>query len=196
MKSADVPFSCNCGRLHGVVLDVAPSRGNHVKCYCRSCQTAASFFDCKAMLDANGGTSVFQTVPSKINFERGLEHLACLRLSPKGLLRWYASCCDTPLMTMPDASWFPIAGLNMATITDDKSAFGDVIAVHQSKQAQNPPKGLRDFGLKRAAAKLFWRALRARLRRDSPAPFFYRSGKITVTPRVLSLAERRAAEPR
>ena len=196
MTPADVPFSCTCGRVHGVIHDVAPDRGNHLKCYCKSCQTAARVLGYEDSLDDMGGTSVFQTVPSKVSFESGVDQLACLRLSHKGLLRWYASCCDAPLFTMPDASWFAIAGLNMKRINPvDLTAFGIVVGIHQAKSAQSPPDGFKDFGLKRAAIKLVWRAFKALIRRDSGAPFFDASGKLTVKPRVLTLQERRAAEP-
>lgn len=157
MTPADVTFSCTCGRVHGTVHDVAPNRGNHVKCYCRSCQTSARVLHCEESLDGMGGTSIYQTIPSKVSFDGGLDHLACLRLSPKGLLRWYASCCDAPLFTMPNASWFAIAGLNMARIAEkDRPLFGDIVAVHQAQQAINATPGLRDFGLKRAGLRVFW----------------------------------------
>jgi len=196
MPPVDVPFSCTCGRVHGIVRSVAPNRGNHVRCYCRSCQTAANVLGYESALDDFGGTSVFQTMPSRVDYEAGLENLACFRLSPKGLLRWYASCCNAPLVTMPDASWFPIAGLNLERVKQsDHTAFGPIIAVHQSACAQDAPADLNDFGLKRAGIKMFGRAFKARLRRDAMAPYFDRAGKISVSPRILTLEERRAAEP-
>ena len=89
-----------------------------------------------------------------------------------------------------------IAGLNMARIAEkDRPLFGDIVAVHQAQQAINATPGLRDFGLKRAGVRVFGRALKAKLRGDSGAPFFDKTGKISVTPRVLTLEERRAAEP-
>ncbi|XYH92920.1 DUF6151 family protein [Sorangium sp. So ce1128] len=38
-----------------------------------------------------------QVAPSSISFDRGSELIAAVRLTPKGLYRWYASCCKTPL---------------------------------------------------------------------------------------------------
>lgn len=196
MTGTKVPFSCDCGQVHGTINEVAPNRGNLVTCYCKSCQTAAQILGATQVLDAHGGTAVFQTVPSKITFVAGADQLACLRLSPKGLLRWYAACCDAPLFTMPDAKWFAIAGLNMARIDDaDKGAFGKPIAFNSTKSARNPTSDLKDHGLKRAFIRLTWRALKAFVRRDSGSPFFTERGKIAVTPRVLTLEERKAAMP-
>jgi hypothetical protein len=38
-----------------------------------------------------------QVAPCAVSFDKGTEHIVGLRLSPKGLHRWYASCCKTPL---------------------------------------------------------------------------------------------------
>jgi len=51
----------------------------------------------EAALMPDAGVALYQTRPDCVHIDDGAEHLACLRLSPKGLLRWYASCCDTPL---------------------------------------------------------------------------------------------------
>lgn len=193
----DVPFACRCGQLHGQILSVAPNRGNRLTCYCSSCQTAASVLGDGAALDAHGGTDVFQTVPSRVQITAGAEHLACLRLSPKGLLRFYASCCDAPLFTMPNQPRFALAGLNMGRIADaDKAQFGPTTGAYSTKGAIDPPTGLRDHGLARAGLGASARALAALLRRDSWAPFFDAQGQIAPPLRVLTLEERRAHTPK
>jgi len=35
--------------------------------------------------------------PAQVSIHEGSEQIRCLRLSPKGLFRWYAGCCNTPL---------------------------------------------------------------------------------------------------
>lgn len=196
MKGKSIPFSCTCGQVHGSIQDAAPHRGNNLMCYCKSCQTAAAVLGYTDSLDQYGGTQVFQTVPSKVRFEAGEDKLACLRLSPKGMLRWYASCCNAPLFTMPDAQWFPIAGLNMARISPrDRTAFGGIVGVHAAEGARNAPADLKGYGVKRALSRVVWRAMTARLKGDRGKPFFTDDGKVSVTPRVLSLEERRAATP-
>jgi len=196
MASQSIAFSCTCGQVHGTITGVAPNKGSHLKCYCKSCQTAAHVLGDDNALDANGGTDVFQTVPSKINFAAGEDKLACLRLSPKGLLRWYASCCDAPLFSMPNVSWLALAGVNIARVKpEDRAAFGAIRGLNAAKHAIDPPSNLVDFGVKRAMARLVWRAAKARVRGDSTAPFFTSKGDIAVTPRVLSREERQTAAP-
>jgi hypothetical protein len=36
-----------------------------------------------------------------VRFTLGTQALACLSLSPRGLLRWYAKCCSTPIANTP-----------------------------------------------------------------------------------------------
>ena len=47
--------------------------------------------------DENGGTVVVASLPRHVALSGGLESLACMSLAPRGLLRWYASCCNTPI---------------------------------------------------------------------------------------------------
>lgn len=48
-------------------------------------------------MDAQGGTDVIQTRPANVTFTQGRDVLACMRLTEKGLLRWYPTCCNTPV---------------------------------------------------------------------------------------------------
>jgi hypothetical protein len=49
------------------------------------------------MLDDAGGTAIVAARPSDVRFTQGADRLACASFSKKGLLRWYASCCRTPM---------------------------------------------------------------------------------------------------
>ena len=49
------------------------------------------------MLDAAGGTDIFQMPTGRLKLTAGADALRCLRLSGKGILRWYADCCRTPI---------------------------------------------------------------------------------------------------
>ena len=48
-------------------------------------------------LDSRGGSEIIQTLPKNVTFTHGVESLACMRLSDKGMIRWYAGCCKTPI---------------------------------------------------------------------------------------------------
>ncbi len=41
------------------------------------------------------------TLPRFVAFDRGLERLHCVSLAPKGLYRWCAACCRTPIGNTP-----------------------------------------------------------------------------------------------
>lgn len=95
-QQMDHPLQCTCGSLKGIVSH--PERVNRVVCYCRDCQAFAHFLGrAGEILDAKGGTDVIQTIPANVTFTQGQEALACMRLTDKGLMRWYARCCNTPI---------------------------------------------------------------------------------------------------
>ncbi len=136
------PLRCRCGRLQG---EVRVSRAaTRAICYCRDCQAFARFLR-DDLLDAAGGTEVVAMAPANVSLEAGLESLACVSLSPRGILRWYAECCRTPIANTPRNPRVPYAGLVHACLGDEpgrrasfgpirlsanrKSAHGDAVAV-------------------------------------------------------------------
>lgn len=98
MTKFDLPIKCQCSEVQGIIEGVNANNGNHLTCFCIDCQTFSHYLGVnERVLDENGGTEIYQTSPSKIKFTKGKEHLKCLRLSPKGTSRWFASCCNTPI---------------------------------------------------------------------------------------------------
>jgi hypothetical protein len=95
--SQDVALRCRCGKIRGHLRNASPDRVNRVVCHCDDCQAFLHHLERADLLDERGGTDVIQVAPSTITFDEGVEHIAGVRLSPKGLYRWYASCCQTPL---------------------------------------------------------------------------------------------------
>ena len=91
--STRVDLRCQCGAVRGLANTVAPDTGMHVVCMCDDCQAFAHFLERDDVLDASGGTAIFQLRPAQLEITAGREHLRCMRLSEKGLLRWYAGCC-------------------------------------------------------------------------------------------------------
>ncbi|MEP7281779.1 MAG: DUF6151 family protein [Rubrivivax sp.] len=101
---------CRCGELRGSVTPAPSSK--RVICYCRDCQAFARVLGHAAdVLDAAGGTEVLATLPQHVQFTAGLDRLACLSLREGGLLRWYASCCRTPIGNTPRNPRLPYVGL-------------------------------------------------------------------------------------
>jgi hypothetical protein len=93
----DIELGCRCGEIHGSARGVSPDAVNRVVCYCDDCQAFLHHLGRADLLDAHGGTDVVQVAPNVVAFDKGTEQIACVRLSKKGMYRWYASCCQTPL---------------------------------------------------------------------------------------------------
>lgn len=191
---AELPFSCMCGTLSGVLHDVAPKTGTRVVCYCKDCQAGAHALGADFVLDDRGGTDIFQTLPSHVDIQQGRDHLACLRLSPKGLMRWYADCCNTPLFNTLSTPGLSFVGIATANLTGDTEALGPVVAVNKGDCAA-PGEAIASYGYMAAGWQILKRNLKAKLRRDRRTPFFDSAGAPVVVPRILTLEERRAATP-
>ncbi len=103
-------FECRCGALQGEVR--RPAHGVRAVCYCGDCQTYAHLLgNAQSVLDALGGTDVVATQARNVVITSGASELACLSLSPNGLLRWYAKCCKTPIANTPRNWKMPYVGL-------------------------------------------------------------------------------------
>jgi hypothetical protein len=95
---AELDFYCACGAVRGVLRGPSPRTGIRYVCHCDDCQAFAHFLgEPRRWLDAHGGTDVFQTPASRFEITLGAEHLACVQVTRRPLLRWYAACCRTPI---------------------------------------------------------------------------------------------------
>lgn len=107
--------------MRGLARGVAPDRVNRVVCHCRFCGSYAQLLGrADQILDPRGGTDVFQMSPGLFEIRRGLEHVRCVRLTRRGALRWYASCCDTPFVNTLASMRVPFMALVHSCI--DRSA--------------------------------------------------------------------------
>ena len=71
------------------------------------------------MLDNYGGTAIFQVSPGHLTITEGAQHLACVRLGDRNLLRWYAACCGTPVGNTPGSHKFHFLGVIHACLDLD-----------------------------------------------------------------------------
>jgi len=187
------PLQCRCGTIKGFVHD--PQRANRAVCYCRDCQAFAHFLG-KAgeILDERGGSEVIQVLPSKVTFTQGTEALACMRLTGKGLLRWYAGCCNTPIGNTLDNFKISFIGLVHTCLETSgrpiQDSFGPVRVWVNTKGARGNPKP-KTVGI--GATILWFLANVAKARIDGSykqTPFFFvDKGTPIVLPRVLSAEE-------
>ena len=182
-------LTCQCGKTEWII-DV--SAGTKVVCHCADCQTFANHLDPdRPVTDDAGGTHIFQTLPDRVLFTKGAANLSLLRLSPKGLMRWYTSCCRTPVANTLPRAGIPFVGLILPPGAD---GFGRIVARAFTDTARRPVKG---HGMARAGLAVLARAVSGRIAGAHRAsPFYDSNGAPVVRPTVLTKEERRAARPR
>lgn len=191
------PIRCKCGQFQAQLAH--PERGMRAICYCRDCRAYAHFLGPPAgLLDDRGGTEVVIVRPRSVALVAGLDRLACMSLSPRGIFRWYASCCRTPLGNTPRDMRIPYLGLvhsclaNAGPSLDD--SFGPVRMKVNRQSALGDPGGTPLVPMVlagvRQAASLAWHRIGGAYRDN---PFFdARTGAPRVEPQVLSRAARDA----
>lgn len=187
------PLQCRCGTLKGSLA--AGRRVNRVICYCRDCQAFAHYLgDAGAVLDERGGSDIVQVQPKYLAFTQGVDRLACLRLTPKGLLRWYVRCCRTPIgntLATPKVSFIGLLhsclGARAGSLNE---AFGPVSAWVNVKGAQGDPKP-REQGVGKCVWWFVRMAMKARISGEYRLTPLFRAatGAPIVAPHVLSPEE-------
>jgi hypothetical protein len=165
-------------------------------CYCRDCQAFANFLgNASEILDAQGGSDVIQIRPANLTFTQGRETLACMRLSPKGLLRWYAACCNTPVGNTLANYRVSFVGLVHSCLEGTGPSLDDSFGPVRARVNTKSAKGeLRSGSAGMMSAILPFIAIVTRPRIDGSykrTPFFSPdTGAPIVTPKVLSRSER------
>jgi len=167
-----------------------------VVCYCKDCQAFAYFLSQEnQILDERGGSDVIQILPQNLSFTQGIESLKCMRLTEKGMLRWYASCCNTPIGNTLANYKISFIGLVHSCLENSgtplQDSFGPVRAWGNTQGARGDPKP-KSSGLGRTILWVMSSVLKARINggyRQTPL-FLADKGTPIVTPLVLSTAER------
>jgi len=187
------PLRCECGTVKGFIE--APRRTFRGVCYCRDCQAFAHFLGRERdVLDDRGGSGVVQTVPRNVAFTQGLDALECMRLTPNGLLRWYAGCCNTPIgNTMANYKLSFVGVVDMCLRDPQRSleeSFGPNRAFVYVDGARGEPKPLQ-VGQGRMIARALATLFKARISGDYRRSPFFRpdTGQPIATPRILSEEE-------
>jgi hypothetical protein len=194
---SELRLSCTCGTVRGVVRDVSPDAVNHIACYCDDCQTFPHALARGDVLDPKGGTEIVQLPPAWISITDGLDRMACLQLRPGGMVRWYASCCGSPVANTRMGGGPPFLGLHRSFVagpdpTTVETAVGPVrsrVLTHYAKSkvegADRVPVGV-ILRVLRLMSGWWWRGLGTSVLRDE-------SGGPRVPPKVLSEDELAAA---
>jgi hypothetical protein len=190
-------LACRCKSVRGRVANAGPGTVNRIVCYCDDCQAFLHQLGRIDLLDEHGGTDIVQVAPASLTFDQGMEHIVGLRLSPKGIYRWYASCCNTPLGNSVEPK-IPFVGITAQVFGESGNSgdayFGPPLGKIFGKFAVGaPPAGSTkfNFGL---MARALGKILSWKLRGQAwPHPFFDRAtGAPTYKVSVLERDKREA----
>jgi len=137
-----ISLKCACGEVQGQAVNVTPSSCSRVVCCCSDCQAFAAHLsrdaetDSKAVMDQFGGTELLQMSQAQLSIQQGHDKLQSLRLTKKGLLRWYTTCCNTPVGNTINAK-MPFVGVihTFLDVPDRDAVLGPVRAVVQTQDA-------------------------------------------------------------
>ncbi|MEO1089916.1 MAG: DUF6151 family protein [Pseudomonadota bacterium] len=199
--STVLSLSCRCGAMGGELRDVSPRHGSRVVCYCRDCRAFARHLgQGDTVLDPHGGTEIYQTTSDRLSLADPGGKLACLRLRTGGLLRWYVSCCNTPIGNTLGTPGLPFIGLitgGLPAAAAPVEDFGPVMARAFVREAEGGADALAaDAGspfrlVALAMARSLWARATGGHRRT---PLFDAASRAPVVePRVLTDGELQAA---
>lgn len=126
---AQVKWQCECGQVHGMIQNLSPKTANRCECYCRFCRGFAESLKAEqTSLNANGGSDLFQISPAQVSIEGGRDKIKAIQFATKGPSRFYAACCDTPLINQAnpaDKAFFSMLSNRLQT-QDIDSVLGKV----------------------------------------------------------------------
>lgn len=183
-------FQCNCGAVRGQIE--GSGAHNHLVCYCTDCQAFARYLGkASEVLDAQGGTEIVQLAQPRLHFLQGEDRLSAVRLSEKGLVRWYTACCRTPIgntLSDPKASVIGLVHACLDPAQIDKDFGTNIVAVNTATALGEPkPKQSGLLGvIARSLSIIFANLISGRYRKS---PLFNGSGSPRVEPEVLTPEE-------
>ena len=188
----DLKFSCRCGQVSGTVAGYQRSQANRVVCYCSDCRGFINWLQRPDHLMAHGGVDILHLAQGDVRITQGHDQLGCMRLSPKGMFRFYATCCSTPLGSTMSGG-FPLVGFPTTILdasVDREQVLGPALTVNGGSALGG---SIKDRKLAVLAMMLRVGTLLARWKitgRGKPSPYFDAQGQPVVKPTILTKAQR------
>lgn len=187
-----INLQCQCGKVEGT-LDVVAGDYFHVHCLCCDCQRFAAYLNNEAaILDARGGSELFQTYPAYLHITKGQEWIRGVQLKKKGLYRWYTGCCHMPIANTMPSSGTPFVGVSVklmrfASESEKERVIGPVLMKAFARYAKGAkPKDAYDKFPLSFIPKIMAFMVKGKLKaKHKPSPFF-KDGQPIVKP--ISLA--------
>src|SRR3954454_2044057 len=198
--NASAEMRCRCGEVRAVLTNPSPRTANRITCYCDDCQGYAHQLGRADLLDIHGGTDIVQVAPASLTFLQGQDKITAVRLSPKGLYRWCARCCNTPVGNTVSPS-IPFVGLVAQCFASDGQnpdqlfgrPAGAILGKYAIGEVPQKARGV-NFGLIVRALRLIlsWRLSG----KTWPHPFFEKATRQPSYPvTVLAREQREALRP-
>lgn len=191
-----IPVRCECGTVTGALQ--VRGLAVHGVCYCRDCQAFARFLGRpERILNGAAGTEVIGTLPGRLHFISGQDRLACVTLTPRGPLRWYAECCRMSIGNSSRAPKTPFVTLHARAMAVSQAeldrAFGPGSFTFAVAAASAPVRNSR-VGFVLALLKILWNLLYAKLSGAWRSNPFFRPGtdEPIRAPQALSKEQRYA----
>lgn len=135
--SEPLTWSCSCGKVQG---ECVAGRGARIVCYCESCRVFVENQGAGDILDPAGGNDLYQTAPEAFHFTQGSDLLAWSKQTEKGPVRWFTTCCNSPLANTLGSPAIPFVSLQTAYFKDPAGA-GKVTARVNRKGATGHIEG-------------------------------------------------------
>ena len=183
----NLKLACKCGKVQGVLQKATAKEGIRLVCYCDDCQAFAHYLSNNGILDANNGTELFQVSYANVEILKGTEYLSSIKLTEKGMIRWYTACCKTPIGNTVSAKQ-PFIGL-IHTFFDGAvnrdTTLGPIWA-HTSIKKDSPAAHLNTpvyTIIPRIVQRLITWKLRDSLKKN---PFFTSGGEPASEPKILA----------
>lgn len=146
-------------------------------------------FDKENDLDGKGGAELVMTLPEWVTVTQGFEQVKVLRLSKRGAVRWYASCCNSPMLNIHPSRNFPYGSVVVRGL-DDPDALGPIAMRAFPDQAYSNVRASR-IAFYWVTMRAFARAALARFRAaHKQTQYFTSEGQFTKTPERLDDARR------
>jgi len=167
-------YTCRCGAFAAAI---DPSKGVRAVCYCKFCREFTVKTDAADTLDAAGGTDLFQVAPEEMRIMRGADKLAWTRFTPKGPIRWFTTCCNSPIANTLATRAIPFVTLNTPRLVPQDAVPPIKVRVHRKFATKRVPDDSHGVGyLMRNFGR---RALKSRLNGGwKRNPFFDAYGKL------------------
>ncbi len=198
--SQDAEVRCRCGQIQGLLRGAAPEKVCRILCYCADCQAFAHHLGRADLLDGHGGTDIVQVAPAALSFSRGAENIRGLRLTQKGLHRWYADCCHTPLGNTIGPA-LPFVGMAVEAFKGNAGGPDAIFGKPRGAIFGRSALGQAPAGSSSLNLRLLLRSIRMVLGwrlggRTWPHPFFDRAtGAPLHAVEILTTAQREALRP-